>query len=393
MASGKADRIETGTERIARAQAAMAAVFAASRYVPVDPPVIQPAGVFLDRSGESIRRRMFVFTDPEGNELCLRPDLTIPTCRLYLEREPAARKSARFSYGGLAFRHAAEGTQKAREFPQAGVEFYGGRDRVAADAEVFGQAVAALEACGVGQFDIRMGDLGLFSALVDALDIPEAWRGRLKRHFWRPHYFEDLLDQLSRAAGVNGDSASRRSLLAAMEALDPGQARGFIEELLELAGIAPEGGRSVGEIAERFLEQAAETSARLPRSTVNLINRFLALSGPPRRILGRIRGLAKSAKLSIDAPLDSLERRLDLIEGRGIPLSGATFSPGFGRDMEYYTGFVFDLTQQKLGDNGQLAGGGRYDNLLRDLGAPRAVPAVGCMLRPDRVLMARGGKR
>src|ERR1700709_2463793 len=65
--------------------ASILAVFASKSYARVEPPILQPADVFLDRSGEEIRRRTFVLTDPSGRELCLRPELTIPVCRMHLE--------------------------------------------------------------------------------------------------------------------------------------------------------------------------------------------------------------------------------------------------------------------------------------------------------------------
>ena len=58
-------------------------------YTPIDPPVLQPAEPFLDLSGEDIRRRMFLTSDPHGRELCLRPDLTIPVSRAYLQSPSA----------------------------------------------------------------------------------------------------------------------------------------------------------------------------------------------------------------------------------------------------------------------------------------------------------------
>ena len=65
-------------------------VFARAGYERVAPAFIQPADIFLDRIGEALRNRTYVFTDPDGQELCLRPDLTIPSCRIYLERNPRA---------------------------------------------------------------------------------------------------------------------------------------------------------------------------------------------------------------------------------------------------------------------------------------------------------------
>src|SRR6202012_2885601 len=92
---------ETGTDQ--RAQALVAS-YARAGYARIDPPVLQPAEPFLDLSGEDIRRRMFLTADPDGRELCLRPDLTIPVSREYLA-SPAAGKPAGYCYLGAAFRH------------------------------------------------------------------------------------------------------------------------------------------------------------------------------------------------------------------------------------------------------------------------------------------------
>jgi len=62
----------------------LVASYVRAGYTPIDPPVLQPAEPFLDLSGEDIRRRMFLASDPHGDELCLRPDLTIPVSRAYL---------------------------------------------------------------------------------------------------------------------------------------------------------------------------------------------------------------------------------------------------------------------------------------------------------------------
>ena len=65
--------------------AAMLPVLEAAGAEFIDPDIIQPADVFLERSGEHIRSRTYLFTSPDGEELCLRPDLTVPACRYHLE--------------------------------------------------------------------------------------------------------------------------------------------------------------------------------------------------------------------------------------------------------------------------------------------------------------------
>ncbi|MGD0317489.1 MAG: ATP phosphoribosyltransferase regulatory subunit, partial [Xanthobacteraceae bacterium] len=82
----------------------LVASYVRAGYTPIEPPVVQPAEPFLDLSGEDIRRRMFLTSDPHGRELCLRPDLTIPVSRAYLQ-SPAAGKAAAFCYLGAVFRH------------------------------------------------------------------------------------------------------------------------------------------------------------------------------------------------------------------------------------------------------------------------------------------------
>ena len=74
---------ETPSQPDARAEALVGA-YERAGYRRVAPPILQPAEPFLDLSGEDIRRRIFLTTDPDGRELCLRPDLTIPVSRDYL---------------------------------------------------------------------------------------------------------------------------------------------------------------------------------------------------------------------------------------------------------------------------------------------------------------------
>ena len=65
------------------------------------------------------------------------------------------------------------------------------------------------------------------------------------------------------------------------------------------------------------------------------------------------------------------------------------FTAHFGRNMEYYTGFVFELWDRDTKGAVQIAGGGRYDTLLQSLGAKGPVSAIGCAIRTERLLAAR----
>ena len=164
--------------------------------------------------------------------------------------------------------------------------------------------VEALRAAGLDEFDMKIGDLGLFAALVDALDVPAQWRARLKRHFWRAGYFEALLQRLT--SGAANDS---QRLLAHLGGLETKEARAAIEGLMDMVADAPQGARTREEIVERLMEQAADAAAlRLDPKIAQVITSLLNISGTAQSALGEIRALTKNAGIKLDAPLAAMER-------------------------------------------------------------------------------------
>ena len=165
-------------------------------------------------------------------------------------------------------------------------------------------------------------------------------------------------------------------MLAALSNSDPKAAHQLVTDLLSIAGIAAVGGRSVAEIADRFLEQAAlNAPTRLPRETRALIERFLAVGGDPDEAAGELRTLAADAKIALGPALDLFETRTGFLAARGVDVRAIKFSTGFGRGFDYYTGFVFELHDPR--GKSALVAGGRYDGLLTRLGARAPIPAVG----------------
>jgi ATP phosphoribosyltransferase regulatory subunit len=355
-------------------------------YVRVAPAMLQPAEPFLDLSGEDIRRRMYLTTAPDGDEFCLRPDLTIPVSRDYLASR-AAGKPAGFCYLGPVFRHRADGPA---EFLQAGIESFGRSDKAAADAEMLSLGLEATAHYGVASPDIQIGDVALFAGLVAGLDLPPAWKRRLIKDFNRKSNLAQDLDRL--VLGGNNARPEYQGVLAALAGSDPKGAHALITDLLSIAGINAVGGRSVGEIAGRFLEQSAlGASARLPRDVRDLIERFLAIQDNPDGAAATLRALTKDANMMpVLAPaLDQFERRTGFLEARGIDVKRVRFSTAFGRGFDYYTGLVFELTDpERTGD--PLVAGGRYDDLLTRLGASDPIPAVGFAVWIERLAIYGG---
>jgi ATP phosphoribosyltransferase regulatory subunit len=365
-----------------RAQALIGAYLRAG-YARIDPPLLQPAEPFLDLSGEDIRRRMFLTTDPQGREMCLRPDLTIPVSRAYLQ-SAAAGKPAGFCYLGAVFRHR---PGASAEFLQLGIESFGRRDKAAADAEMLALGLEATAQYGLTGPEIRIGDVGLFSAFIAALDLAPAWKRRLIKDFNRKSSLKHDLNQLTLAAADN--PPEYQGVLAALAGSDPKAAHALVTDLLSIAGIATVGGRSVAEIADRFLEQATlNAPARLPQETRALIERFLSVAGDPDDATAKLRALAADAKISLGPALDLFETRTGFLAARGLDVRAVKFATGFGRGFDYYTGFVFELHNASA--NNPLVAGGRYDGLLTRLGAPEAIPAVGFAASVE-ALAAAGG--
>ena len=335
--------------------------FLAAGFERIEPPILHPAAIFLDMSGEEVRRRLFLTADAAGEELCLRPEYTIPVCRAYLASDKAGG-IAEYSYLGPVFR--ARGTQGGEQ-TQTGLESFGRRDAEAADAEVFSLAMEAAAAAGGAMLTARLGDAGLFEAVLESLKIPEPWRRRLRRGVARGLSLEAIFSRPSQSA------LAQPGVLAALESADHAGAKALVEDLLAIAGIDAVGGRTPGEIADRFLEQASLRSGPpIEAEKRAALDAFLAISGDPDQAAIELRRLAHSAGLNLSAALEAFERRNGFIAARGVAIETTRFSAAFVRDFDYYTGFVFEAHDPHAPTAKTALAGGRYDGLARRLGAP-----------------------
>jgi len=346
----------------------------------LDAPVLQPLGQLLDLAGETLRERLFVVQTAEaGPEACLRTDFTLSALTAHLA---SGRSSGRYFYSGHVFRVAPAGSGRPEEFPQIGIEAFEPGEPALADAQVAAMAWRAAMAGGRGDLTLIMGDVGLFSAVVDALDLAPPLAARLKRAFSSPRKLRAELE-----SAVNGDSTPTggQRLGALLAGLPEAEATAVLEDIWALAGIEPVGGRSAEEIVHRLTERAALAKApRLTPAEADLFGRFMSISGEPEDALAAIAKLMGDASGALDSGRASWARRVEAMEAAGVPRTAVRFSAAFGRAFGYYDGVVFEVRSESLGHDQPVAAGGRYDSLPGKLGASLPTGAVGCMVRPGR---------
>jgi ATP phosphoribosyltransferase regulatory subunit len=168
------------------------------------------------------------------------------------------------------------------------------------------------------------------------------------------------------------------------------RAEELVAAYLEQDGLPLSGNRSLSEITARLLDHAADLRADpLRKEVATVIDYYLAVSGPPLEATERVAMIAHGAGIDLGPALQAATRRFERLKKSGIELNRASFAAEFGRNLEYYSGLVFQIEAQGIDE--AIAGGGRYDGLLAHLGAPKDVPAIGSAIHTERLLAAARG--
>ena len=242
-------------------------------------------------------------------------------------------------------------------------------------------ALDAAGLLGLPRPTTRIGDSALFAAVLEALDLDPPWRRRLARAFGDPQRLRTLI---ARARSGGAVAAADDGGLAGAR---PARIRRQVEEMLAATGLGVTG-RTPEEIADRFAEKTA-LAAGIGERPAALLAAFLDIAGPPAAAVGGLRRLARDAGPGVDAAVDRFEARLAAFAAHGIDPDRLAFAADFGRRLDYYTGFVFEMPGK--GNSARpLIGGGRYDHLVSLLARLRhetavTVPAVGFSIWLDRI--------
>jgi len=350
----------------------------------VEVAVLQPADPFLDMAGEDLRRRIFLTESETGEQLCLRPEFTIPVCLDHIRTQAGTPR--RYAYLGEVFRQRRDGQA---EFFQAGIEDLGDTDIAAADARLIADAHALLVmALPDTKLSVTLGDQAVFEAVLAALGLPRGWRMRLARAFGAPDMLKAALADLVERKEPGTLPPAAGALVADG---DVEQLSAHVAAMMAEAGFSATAGRMPNEIARRMIEKAELRSVRLSNHAFEALKTFLGIDVPLERAAAALEDFAGTVGLTLGAALENFAARAEAIAGQGLPPASIRYDAAFGRPLDYYTGLVFEIAAP--GAERPLAGGGRYDRLLTLLGAAAPIPGVGFSVWLDRIEALRGGER
>ncbi len=375
--------------RLMDAEARLQSYFALYGYQRLAMPILEPTELFLRKSGGELAVRMYAFADSGGNQVSLRPEFTASVARHYMEHAEATPLPWRVQYAGPVFRYQPAG-DAPRQFTQVGAELLGvpGPE---ADAEVVCMCARALQDLGLTGFSVVLGDAGVYSNMLASLGLSE--RARL--------FILGSLPRLREGTGgleAVAASARRIHLLtdrpadelgAAVRNLDEGEARELLHQLLLRSANSPMGQRTLSDVEERLLfkMRGGDDPQRLATG-IKLAGRLAVVRGAPADALTAAKRVLSDG--GIDSPaLRRLEEAVSMIALHGVDGDTLTLDFGLARGIAYYTGIVFEVAMREGGLS--LGGGGRYDTLMRALGHPEDVPALGFALTLENVVQATHG--
>ena len=325
----------------------------------IELPSVIEANHIVQRSGESFRKFIFSFTDQGGNELCLRPDLTIVSCLRYLENNLKGKE--KIFYNGQAYRKS-ENKKDSIVRNQVGFEIIGSRNEKNDDKEIINTSLKSLKNFNYSSGEITIGNVEIFNLLISKLDIPKRWKLRLSRHFWREDYFNDLLKRLETNSDVDPTI------------VEIDKKRYF--RMLKDDQSTIIANRTIYEILSRFDKKIKDP--RRPskgRNISKIIKEFLKIKCPINNAAKVLNKFFKKYKINL-----LVDQRYFPISKNKINKLNVTFSAAFGRQLEYYTGMVFKIDIKSKSKIINCCNGGRYDKLISDLGSKKQTPAVGAAL-------------
>ena len=304
---------------------------------------------------------IFGFQDDDEQWVALRYDLTAPLARVAAQyRQELPTPYRRYAVGPV-WRNEKPGPGRFREFTQCDADTVGS-PTVAADAEICAMLSDALEAVGVarGDYIVRVNNRKVLNGVLESIGVLNP---------------DD----------PDGDPAQVEQRMTVLRSVD------------KLDKFGPEGVRLL--LGEGRKDESGDftAGAGLGDEQIDRVLGFVdAGADDPAKTCAALRTLVGGSKTGADG-VDELEHIGELLTAQGYEADRVKIDPSVVRGLGYYTGPVFEaeLTFEIKDEKGRprqfgsVAGGGRYDDLVKRF-TGQAAPATGVSIGVDRLLAALG---
>ena len=311
----------------------------------------------LKRSGGSYRQFLFSFYDQNLKEWSLVPDLSVSSVVKFIQNK--IKSKTKWFYTGEAYRK----QNKNNNSPiinQTGFEIFASNNKIKDDKEIIQTSIEIFKKSNFKKGELNISNIEIFNALVERLTLARRWKDRIKRHFCREVYFNQLLKKLSSSTDIDPIAVEKDKKIA--------------EKLRKQNLNTLYSGRTLKDILERFdLKNYKEPRSGTDKKNVRVIKEYLKISCPIDKAPDTLNKFFKKYKLNLFISDDYFP----VGSNNNIRIK---FSANINRSLEYYSGMVFNISVNKKGKESVLVSGGRYDGLLKNLGSKKDTSAVGAAI-------------
>jgi len=311
----------------------------------------------LKRSGGSYRQFLFSFYDQNLKEWSLVPDLSVSSVVKFIQNK--IKSKTKWFYTGEAYRKQNK-NYNSPIINQTGFEIFASNDKIKDDKEIIQTSIEILKKSNFKIGELNISNIEIFNALVNRLTLARRWKDRIKRHFCREVYFNQLLKKLSSSTDIDPVAVEKDKKIA--------------EKLRKQNLNTLYSGRTLKDILERFdLKNYKEPRSGTDKKNVKIIKDYLKISCPIEKATDTLNKFFKKNKLNLFISDDYFP----VIVNKSLRIK---FSTNINRSLEYYSGMVFNISVNNKGKKSVLVSGGRYDGLLKNLGSKKDTSAVGAAI-------------
>ena len=311
----------------------------------------------LKRSGGSYKQFLFSFYDQNLKEWSLVPDLSVSSVVKFIQDK--IKTKTKWFYTGEAYRKQNK-NYKSPIINQTGFEIFSSNNKIKDDKEIIQTSIEIFKKSNFKKGELNISNIEIFNALVERLTLARRWKDRIKRHFCREVYFNQLLKKLSSSTDIDPIAVEKDKKIA--------------EKLRKQNLNTLYSGRTLKDILERFdLKNYKEPRSGTDKKNVRVIKEYLKISCPIDKAPDTLNKFFKKYKLNLFISDDYFP----VGSNNNIRIK---FSANINRSLEYYSGMVFNISVNKKGKESVLVSGGRYDGLLKNLGSKKDTSAVGAAI-------------